>query len=195
MLKYKYSKLYYFLKQFEWMRVYFSPFKFFLPKFYIGKIKVGVPYFLPRNWRKFTKEEAHKEALEHFNNPKYVKKTLEEWTKQFTNYQKPIPKKVGLDFVELGWKTKYDDFRFEYNPVWSFVCFGYQIALIFRPEYDIHYWEAYLNYSKNTDKSKSAEERIKEAREKCPNIWTSHSNGEKVTTDYWDVVIKDKYIN
>ena len=194
MLKYKYSKLYWFFKELSWFKVYFSPFKPIIPRFYLGRTKIGTPYFLPRNWRKFTKEEAHKEALEHFNNPKYVKKTLEEWTKQFTNYQKPIPKKIGFDFVELGWKTKFNSFRHEYNPVWSFVAFGYQVALIFRPEDDIHYWEEFLYYSKDTDKSKSAEKRIEEARKKCPNIWTSHSNGEKVTTDYWTKILKKKYL-
>ena len=148
-----------------YLRTYCSPFKSLQLKWYFGDVSQGVPYFLPRFWRK-DKQGSYKAT----------------------------PLKFGFSSCPLGWKTKYDDFRFEYNPVWSFVCFGYQIALIFRPEYDIHYWEAYLNYSKNTDKSKSAEERIKEAREKCPNIWTSHSNGEKVTTDYWTKILKKKYL-
>ena len=161
------TKLYYFFKDFEWMKVYFSPFKFFLPKFYIGRIAIGVPYFLPRNM-KLNKE---------------------------TRYYEFSEKKVGFSFCGMGWKTKYDDFRHEYNPVWSFVAFGYQIALIFRPEHDIHYWECFLAYTYDTDKSKSRKERLKEAIEKHPCTWTSHYNGEKTTTDYWDVVIKDKYIN
>ena len=189
MLKYKYSKLYWFFKELSWFKVYFSPFKPIIPRFYLGRTKIGTPYFLPRNWRKFTKEEAHKEALEHFNNPKYVKKTLEEWTKQFTNYQKPIPKKIGFDFVGLGWKTKFNSFRHEYNPVWSFVAFGYQIALIFRPEHDIHYWECFLAYTYDTDKLKSRKERLKEAIEKHPCTWTSHYNGEKTKTDYWKLIL------
>ena len=154
--------------KFEWLKVYFSPFKFFLPKLFFGKTKIGVPYFLPRNM-KLNKE---------------------------TRYYEFSEKKVGFSFCGLGWKTKWTntDFRFEYNPVWSFVFFGYQIALTFVPENCHHYWEAYLNYSKNTDKSKSAEKRIEEARKKCPNIWTSHSNGEKVTTDYWTKILKKKYL-
>lgn len=151
---------------FEWMKVYFSPFKFFLPKFYIGKTKIGVPHFLPRNM-KLNKETRRYEFSE---------------------------KKVGFNFCGLGWKTKYDSFRWEYNPVWSFVAFGYQIALIFRPEHDIHYFECWLAYEYDTDKSKSRKKRLKEAIEKHPCTWTSHYNGEKTTTDYWKVVIKENYL-
>ena len=150
---------------FEWMRVYFSPFKFFLPKLFFGKTKIGVPYFLPRNM-KLNKE---------------------------TRYYEFSEKKVGFSFCGLGWKTKFNSFRHEHNPVWSFVFFGYQIALIFRPEDDIHYWECFLAWEYDTDKSKSPQERLKEAIEKHPCTWTSHYNGEKTKTDYWKVVVKDMY--
>ena len=155
--------------KFEWLKVYFSPFKFFLPKLFFGKTKIGVPYFLPRNM-KLNKE---------------------------TRYYEFSEKKVGFSFCGLGWKTKWSstDFRHEYNPVWSFVAFGYQIALIFRPENDCHYWECWLAYEYDTDKSKSRKERLKEAIEKHPCTWTSHYNGEKTTTEYWKVIIKNKYIN
>ena len=155
--------------KFEWLKVYFSPFKFFLPKLFFGKTKIGVPYFLPRNM-KLNKE---------------------------TRYYEFSEKKVGFSFCGLGWKTKWSstDFRHEYNPVWSFVAFGYQIALIFRPKHDTHYFECWLAYEYDTDKSKSRKERLKEAIEKHPCTWTSHYNGEKTTTDYWKVIIKNKYIN
>ena len=206
MLKYKYSKLYWFFMQFWWMRVYFSPFKPIIPRFYLGRTKIGTPVFLPRKWVKATPERAHKAVLdyiareENYNkmNPDYARKIrpYDEVFKEKMRYDYTVSKKVGFDFVGLRWKTKWTntDFRFEYNPVWSFVAFGYQVALIFRPEDDIHYWEAFLYYSKDTDKSKSAEKRIEEARKKCPNIWTSHSNGEKVTTDYWTKILKKKYL-
>ena len=139
--------------KFEWMKVYFSPFKPIIPRFYLGKTAIGVPYFLPRNM-KLNKE---------------------------TRYYEFSEKKVGFSFCGMGWKTKWSstDFRHEYNPVWSFVAFGYQIALIFRPENDCHYWESYLYYTYATDKSKSAKERIEQAREDFPNIWNTYSNGEK----------------
>ena len=154
---------------FEWMKVYFSPFKPIIPRFYLGKTAIGVPYFLPRNM-KLNKETRRYEFSE---------------------------KKIGFSSCGLGWKTKWSstDFRHEYNPVWSFVAFGYQIALIFRPEHDIHYFECWLAYEYDTDKSKSRKERLKEAIEKHPCTWISHYNGEKTTTDYWKVIIKNKYIN
>ena len=96
--------------------------------------------------------------------------------------------------MQLGWKTKFNDLRWEFNPIWSFVFFGYQIALIFAPENDMHYWESYLAWRYDTDKSKSTTERIKEARKKHPNIWTIHNNRVKETTDYWTKVIKKKYV-
>ena len=153
---------------FEWMKVYFSPFKFFLPKFYLGKTKIGVPYFLPRNM-KLNKE---------------------------TRYYEFSEKKIGFSFCGMGFKTKWSstDFRHEYNPVWSFVAFGYQIALIFRPEHDSHYWESYLFYHYATDKNKTVRERLNDARKEFPNTWTSHSAEGKITTNYWDICIKPKYL-
>ena len=180
---------------FEWMRVYFSPFKFFLPKLYIGKTKIGTPVFLPRKWVNLSQDDVNNKALDYYNNPKYISKTLEDWKSNFKNSQKSIPKKIGFDFVGLRWKTKFNSFRHEYNPVWSFVAFGYQIALIFIPENDCHYWESYLFYHYATDKNKMVRERLNDARKEFPNTWTSHSVEGKITTNYWDVVIKDKYIN
>ena len=189
MFKYKYSKLYWFFKDLEWVKVYFSPFKFFLPKLYIGKTKIGTPMFLPRKWVNLSQDDVNNKALDYYNNPKYISKTLEDWKSNFKNSQKSIPKKIGFDFVGLGWKTKFNSFRHEYNPVWSFVAFGYQIALIFIPEHDIHYFECWLAYEYDTDKSKSQKERLKEAIKKHPCVWTSYSNDEKTKTDYWKLIL------
>jgi hypothetical protein len=204
MLKFKYSKLYWFLRNFEFLKVYFSPFKFFLPKLYIGKTAIGVPMFYPRKFVKATPQKAIDEAVKEMRrirehnskegNYKLTELSFRELYDRCLAYRYPQPKKFGFDFVNLGWKTKYDSFRHEWNPVWSFVCFGYQIALIFRPEDDMHYWECYLAWNYDTVKSKSAQERLKEAKEKHPCVWTSHSDKGKVTTDYWTKVIKEKYL-
>ena len=205
MFKYKYSKLYWFLRDFEWMKVYFSPFKPIIPRFYLGKTKIGTPVFLPRKWVKATPERAHKAVLDYIAreesyskmNPEHARKIrpYDEVFQEKMRYDYAVDRKVGFDFVGLRWKTKFNSFRHEYNPVWSFVAFGYQIALIFRPEHDIHYWESYLFYHYATDKKKTTKERLKQAREEFNCTWTSHSNGEKTTTNYWDVIIKGKYIN
>jgi len=43
-----------------WMGVLNSPFKAFKLKFYMGKVAVGVPYFLPRKWVKFTEKDIQR---------------------------------------------------------------------------------------------------------------------------------------
>ena len=204
MIKYKYSKLYWFLKDFEWMKVYFSPFRFFLPRFYLGRTKIGTPVFYPRKWVKATPERAHKavedyiKREENYNklNPDYARKIrpYDEVFAEKMKYSYAVPLKVGFSFCGLGWKTKYDSIRFEYNPVWSFVCFGYQIALIFPPENDSHYWECFLYYSRDTNKSKSRKERIEQARKEFPCRWRTFTNGVEESICYWDLILRDKYL-
>jgi hypothetical protein len=197
-------KLKYFLKEFEWMKIYFSPFKPPVPKIYIGKTAIGTPYFLPRKWVKATPERAHKATLEYiksteeFNkrNPEYARKVLP-YDQIFSDKMKSsyaVPKKIGFDFVGLGWKTKWTstDYRFEWSPVWSFVFFGYQIAITFVPIEPHHYWECWLYYSRET--VGSPEKRLKKSRKKFPCVWSSTRDGVKTTTCYWDVILKKKYL-
>jgi hypothetical protein len=154
-------KLKYFLNNFEWMRVYFSPFKPPAPRVYIGKTAVGVPYFYPR--------------------------VVDKKSNKFR------PKKIGFDFVDLGWKTKWrdTDYRFEWSPVWSFVFFGYQIAITFVPIEPHHYWECWLYYSRET--KGTTKERLEQARKEFPCVWISTRVGVKTETCYWDVILKNKY--
>lgn len=198
--------MYWFLRDLSWLRVYFSPFKLFLPKLYIGKTAIGCPYFLPRRSAKATPKRALKATVDEiretraFNKRNTGYKKTEKAFRDIYNDKMRcsyfVPMTIGFSYCGLGFKTKWTstDFRHEWNPVWSFVCFGYQIALIFRPEHDIHYWECYLFYSEATDKSKSAKERIKQARKEFPCRWSSYSGDEKITTDYWTVILKNKYL-
>lgn len=154
------------MSKFDFLKAYTSPFKPLKVRWYFGKIAVGTPYFYPRRW---------------------VKSKLNE------GYETAIPKKIGFDFVGLGWKTKWDatDYRFEWSPVWSFVFFGYQVAVTFvAPELD-HYWECWLYYSRNTDKSKPAKDRIEQAKKEFPCVWTTwHKDGTKERIDYWSLILK-----
>ena len=197
----------YFFKKFEFLKVYNSPFKTIIPKLYIGKVAVGTPYFFPRNWVKATPKLAKKAALEalqkerdfNIRNPKNIQRvrTYSEIYRDNLNYLYPVSKKIGFDFVGLGWKTKweYNDYRFEWNPVWSFVFFKWQIALIFAPKEDEnHYWECWLAYSRDTDKTKSTKERIEQAKKDFPCIWSSYKDGVKTTICYWDKVLKKKWL-
>lgn len=178
----------------KYIKSFFSPFKPLKLKWYIGKIAIGTPYFLPRRWVKYTKLDVENAAKKAFDDPKKIKKTFEEWCQHFQNFQKPVPKKIGFDFVELGWKTKYGDYRFEWSPLISFVFFKWQIAVIIKAPEENHYWESWLYYEYNTDKTKSKQERVNQCRKEAPQIWTIHKKDEESETiDYYDLILRDKY--
>jgi hypothetical protein len=200
-------KLKYILDDLRWLKVLNSPFKPFKVKLYAGKTQVGIPYFLPRKWVKGTPKlinEAilrHIEREERFNksNPKYAReiKSFEELYEEYKNYSFPVPLKVGFSYCGLGYKTKWTstDFRHEWNPVLSFVFFGYQIALTVYSPYHSHYWEPWLYYEYATDKTKSKRERIEQCRKEAPETWTSsRHNEEPVTTDYYTKILKSKWL-
>jgi hypothetical protein len=198
-------KLKYKLEQFRWIKALFSPFTPFKVKWYIGKTQIGTPYFLPRKWVKGTPKlinEAilkHVEREERFNkaNPEYARKikSFEELYEEFKNRTFPVPLTVGFSMCGLGWKTKWNeyDFRHEWNPVISFVFFGYQIAVTFYHPHHSHYWESWLCYEYRSDKNKSKRKRVNFCRRKCPQKWSTGSGENKVVTDYWDLILKPEY--
>lgn len=202
-----FKKLKWFIKDFEWMKVYFSPFKPPKLKFYFGKVTVGVPYFLPRVWKKATPEKARKKALEELErvkkhnsvegNYKLREESFEVLYERYLRYEFAEPKKIGFDFVPMRWKTKWTDtdYRFESSPIWSFVFFKWQIAITFCAIEPYHFWEAYLFYEKATDKNMSVRDRLSQARCEFPNTWTSYSEKGKITINYWSVVLKNKYLS
>lgn len=182
------------------LKTYFSPFKLIIPKFYIGKVAIGTPYFLPRKWVKMTEEDCKETLAKDLkraedNDWKFIDHNTRTW-QYYKNYKKAIPKKIGFDFVALGWKTKWSekDIRHEWSPIWSFVFFKWQIALMFVPKHQSFYWECWLTYELLTDKSKSVKERIVQAREINPCIWISYKNEEKIPIDYWNLILKKKYL-
>jgi hypothetical protein len=154
------------MNKLSFIKALWSPFKPFKLKWYCGKIAIGTPYFFPR----------------------VVDKKINRFKL----------KKIGFDFVGLGWKTKWSDtdYRFEWNPVWSFVFFKWQIAVMFiAPEQD-RYWEAWLYYERNTDKSKSKTERIAQCRKEFNLTWKTSSLSKQTseTIDYYTRVLKKKYL-
>jgi hypothetical protein len=115
----------------------------------------------------------------------------------YYNYNKAVPIKVGFDWCSLGYKTKWSDtdFRFEWNPVFTFVFFGYQLALTVYSPYHDHYWTSWLYYEYATDKTKSKRERVEQCRKELNQTWTSHKHDEEpVTTDYYTKILKSKYL-
>jgi hypothetical protein len=203
-------KLKYRLERLRWWKVLFSPLKPFTIKWYVGKLALGTPYFYPRKWVKATPERAKKAALDHIKrqedwnkaNPnskfQHTIKPFDELYKDYLKHRFAVQIKVGFDSCSLGWKTKWTDtdFRFEHGPMLTFVFFGYQIAAIVKPPTDwpSPYWEIWLCYEYATDKTKSKSERIKQCREIMPQIWRSSKNGVETRIDYYEQVVKPKYL-
>jgi len=190
-------KLKYILNDLRWLKVLNSPFKPFKVGLYMGKTQVGIPYFLPRKWVKYTDEDAIKASVEHKANKNKVQVSDKQLFEMYKKYNKAVPLTVGFSYCSLGWKTKWTntDFRHEWNPILSFVFFGYQIALTFYSPYHSHYWEPWLYYEYATDKTKSKRERIEQCRKEAPQTWTSSKHDEEpVTTDYYTKILKSKYL-
>ena len=193
----------YFIKGFDYLRAYNSPFKPLRLKVYCGKIALGTPYFFPRKWVKGTPALAVKSAVRKMRETRNWNKLNPTYARRETPFRElydrslsslhPVPKKIGFDFVSLGWKTKYDDYRFEWSPMISFVFFKWQIAVTFVAPHEIHYWEPWLYYTRET-KGTTAE-RIAQCRKEAPQTWTRHSgDGTKETTDYYNLILKKKWL-
>ena len=206
-------KIKYKLQQFRWVKALFSPFKPPSISWYRGETQIGVPYFLPRKWVKATPKLALKTALEEIERANKwneahpdskwkspVRTVKEAYDDNMKNSMFPVPLTIGFSYCDLGWKTKWTDhdYRHEWNPVFSFVFFGYQIAatITFKECYPSMYWECWLCYEYSTDKTKSKKERIAECRKLLPQIWTRHNKdtGNKEETDYYNIILKPKYI-
>jgi len=159
----------YFFDSLRFIKAFFSPFKSPKLHFYFGKIAVGVPYFLPR-------------------------KTVKSKTKPGWLEFKSI-KWFGFNYCGLGWKTKWTatDFRHEWNPVFSLVVLNRQLAItVFHAEH-CHFWESWLYYEYATDKSKSVVDRVADCINGFSNTWIGHDKRGKVTTNYYNLILKDKY--
>lgn len=198
------------MKKFSYLKAFWSPLRPIRPKFYIGKTAIGTPYFLPRRWVKATPALAHDAAMKTIERIEKVNALNEkngytqkvpEYEMAYENamrYQYPITKRIGFDFTELGWKSKWSDkdIRFEWAPNWSFVFFGYQIAIIWKAPEQNHYWECWLYYELHTDTNKSKAERIAQCRKEFPCVWIKSSDGvTEERIDYYDLILRKKYRN
>lgn len=196
----------YFIKDFDFLKAYNSPFKPPSLKLYIGKVAIGTPYFLPRRWIKGTTNLAIAAAGKYIkerkefnkNNPEYARpiKSFREVYEDKLRCSYAVPKRFGFNYTGLGWKTKWkpDDYRYEWSPVISFVFFKWQIAISFIAPECHHYWECWLYYTKQTDKTKSTKERLEQAKKKYPCEWTRYVNSEEEEICYWNSILKTKWL-
>jgi hypothetical protein len=186
----------YTIQSLRWIKALWSPFKPFNIKWYVGKTQVGTPYFFPRKWVKYTEEDIQKAMEKHRANKNYVQHIDSKLYDMYKNYSKAVPIKVGFDWCSLGYKTKWTntDFRYEWGPVFTFVFFGYQIAMMVGQKDVSHYWEAWLYYEYATDKTKSKRERIIQCRAEFNQTWKSYSDGNEEVIDYYERILKPKYL-
>lgn len=149
----------------EFLGVLNSPLHFPNISIYIGKTAISVPCFLPRKWRM-----------------------------DKTGTFKAYPLKFGFSYNPLIWKTKFDDYRYEYSPTLSFVCGGFQIAITIKgesPGYVDSYWETWLYYKYNTSGSKV--ERLKQCMKNNSLIWISYEKGISKEENHYEKILKEKY--
>lgn len=193
------------MKRFNFLKAFNSPFKRPKFKWYVGKIAIGTPYFYPRRWVKMSPKLAKEATIKEITRWRKWNTENPDRKRQIPPYHQlyesnlrskhAVPKKIGFDFVDLGWKTKWSDtdIRFEWSPLISFVLFKWQIVLMIIPEHQDRYWEAWLYYELHTDKTKSKKERIEQCKKEFSLTWT-RSNGEtKETINYYDKILKKKY--
>jgi len=149
---------------------FFSPFKRPNFKFYFGNIEMGTPYFYPR-------------------------KMIDSKTKK-GYYEFKDKKWFGIDFVGLGWKTKWSDtdYRFEYAPMFSLVFLKKQFCIFLHVDEPNSYWESMLYYYHNTLQNHRWKDRVDKLKHDFPQTWTSHTSDGKVTRiNYYTTILKEKY--
>ena len=207
LIRYIKAKISNFKYNWGYLGVLNSPFVGLELKWYFGEIKHGTPYFLPRKWVKCNFEDATKawHKLGDYSKLAYSRKVggTNKWFNDYIkNHTKPIPiKYFGFDYTSLGWKPKWNEYRFEWSPSISLVIFGKQLFIAILPKMgknpgdttrraDI-YWEAYLTYKYRTDKSKSKQERLKQTMKLYSCTW---GNEEMGYTNYYPLILKNKYI-
>ena len=159
------------MSKFDFLKILNSPFKLPRLRLYVGEIAIGTPYFAPRR------------PIKDPGKPGWLKF---------------VPKKIGFDFVGLGYKTKWSDtdYRFEWGPIWSFVFFKWQIALMFAGPDSMstpHYWEAWLYYKNDTSKNKHTKIRVRQLKKRFPQTYRIHGQEGESIINYYDVILKKKY--
>lgn len=183
----------------SFLGVLFSPLAPLKTVWYFGEIKHGTPYFLPRRWVNCDIKdgvEAWNKLHEQSQKAYLARYSKDCWVENYAKtHRKPVSiKYFGFDFVSLGWKTKWNEYRFEWNPSISIVLFGRQLFISIIPDISLDhhdsYWEAWLNYDNKTDKSLSRKERTLQLFERYSCTWTG-TNGK---LDHYEFILRGEYL-
>ena len=187
-----------------WLNILNSPFKTPRLQFYFGKVERGVPYFLPRRWKKLTYTErvesvnediernkkAYERAGKEYKKPDKEKFNALVESKKGT--QRAHPTKWQIKSIGLGYKYKWDSPRHEWNPQISIVGFNRQFCIYFGLKdsmINMCYWEGFLYYRHETKGTKR--ERIEKCKKDNPISWGSDKEGY---TNYYPLILKKKYL-
>jgi hypothetical protein len=117
-----------------------SPFVGLRLKWYFGEIAHGMPYFYPRKNVKCDRDDAVNawNKMNVNSRMSYSEKEngREIWIKNYIkSYTKFVPiKYFGFASTTLGWKTKWDEYRFEWSPCYSLIIFGKQLFVSVIPK-------------------------------------------------------------
>lgn len=190
----------------EWVPLLFgrTPFVHLKGHWYFGKIAIGVPYFYPRYLRKKTDADIIETLIDMSDNERRYIKENNGWKtwldNQHESHKFVQAKWFKFDYVRLGWKTKWDEYRFEWNPGFSLVLFNKQLNVIFKPDmpttfdFDDVYWEGWLTYNFETDKKKPVHDRLIEFFNKYGAIWKrTNELGKEEDVDYMYEILKPNY--
>ena len=153
-------------------------------KYYFGKIKYGTPYFNPMGFepwifyvRKLEKK-SNEELREYYERYPHLKNFLKGeniyknipmvrrnkyWIKRIfgNEYFISIGYPFAITNIQLGWKWKFDDIRYEWMPSFQIFIFNWQFVKIYlAPDGDNDkYYEMILHWMKKCNKDiKKAEE-------------------------------------
>lgn len=83
-----------------------------------------------------------------------IRKKLKKWHLSWLPpiIKLPIWMKFHIVNLDLGWKTKWDDYRYEFPPQFTIIAFGLSLSFTLHSPIqndfacDDHYWESILNY-------------------------------------------------
>lgn len=106
-----------------------------------------------------------------------IRKKLKKWHLSWVKpvIQLPIWMRFYILNMDVCWKTKFDDIRYEFPPQFTIVAFGLSLTFTLHSPiqndllYDDHYWEAMLNFV-----HKNHSHTIREAIESA-GIWSRFS--------------------
>ncbi len=126
----------------------------------------------------------------------YPRKWSEEHKKYFDK------KWFGIDVMQLGWKTKWNSYRHEWNPcVIVTLPFNFQLVCIWTLEpkekdmfgdmLDMSMWEGYLTWTYDTDHLLCKQDRMRDLIKKWSCVW----EGNNGVTDYSKDVMEEEYYN